>query len=563
MVIKIRPFFAFILMFFIFGWGLLKQETRAHSPDKNRYDKQAGYQNIDNYLKKKSGETLKLVEKSVVTSANFPFGRADIKKALSDMLDDWGESAFEVDEELVRHVSYFYKYYLIVDYTQSNTTIKRSENYLPFIIEVFNKYHLPEELAFAIPFVESSFMVNAKSNKNAVGMFQFIKETATIYGLKVNKKTDERRDYKKSAVACAKYLRSNKNLFASLVFGIGSYHHGTGKVSQVLLTASYADKRNFSSVFKNRKLGKYSREYIPQCLSLALIYKFMKKRKQAFIPDMNFETRTIRQPVHIIKLEQELPDLFALNPDLEGADKIYKYANGGYVLLTKMQLGEMKKIIQAELSPSREVLKPSEIPAYQAPVFKWPDNPAIRPSGSSTVTGPSKYIRYVFQEGNRIDVLASVFGTTVPNIKKSSENRYLNKRQPSPGDIIRIEGLSPTTRRIGGWGYLCGRQIVFKTKKGENLIQVCKRAIKIIRYLCGSSKWQMGTDVTPALIYYWNRGTLGNIGPGDSLKSGLPITVYSDYLWRKTFNNNNNEKKDKAAQDLRYHRSLQTYSVTP
>ncbi|MCP4348570.1 MAG: transglycosylase SLT domain-containing protein [Desulfobacterales bacterium] len=545
MIIKIRPFFVFILICFIFGWGLLKQETSAHSPGK---DNQADNENTDNrHLKKNHGDTLKLVEKSVVTSADFPFGRADIRNALADMLDDWGESAFEMDEELVRHVSYFYKYYLIVDYARSNAIIKRSEKYLPFIIEVFNEYNLPEELAFAIPFVESSFMTGARSNRNAVGMFQFIKETAIIYGLKVNKKTDERKDYKKSVVACAKYLRSNKNLFASLVFSIGSYHHGTGKVSQVLLTASYTDRRTFSSIFKNKKLGKYSREYIPQCLSLALIYKFIKKRKQVFIPDMTFETRTIRQPVHVKKLEHEMPDLFALNPDLEGADKTYKYANGGYVLLTKIQSGKMKKIILAELSVPE---KTTEIPAYRVPVFKWPDNPAVRPSGSSVATGQPKYIRYVFQEGNRIDVLASIFGTTEADIRKSSENRYLKKRHPIQGDIIRIDSLSPTTRKIGGWGYLCGRQIVFKTKKGENLMQVCKRSIKIIRYLCNTSKWQMGTDVTPALIYYWNQGILGNIGPGDSLKGGLSLTVYSDYLWRKTYNNNG---KQDAAQSLQSH----------
>ncbi len=271
----------------------------------------------------------------------WPFHREEIKKGLVGMLDEWGETAFEVDDELIRHVCYFYKYYAIVYSAYSNSTIRRSRPYLLHIISVFKKYQLPEEIAFALPFVESSFDSDAVSKKEAVGIFQFMEDTATLYGLKVTQELDERRDYEKSAVACAKYLRSNRNLFASLVYSLGSYHHGTGKVSQILLSAAHTGQRNFRSVFRHRRLGKYSKEYVPQCLSLALVYRFMKEREMRLIPKVVSQSRILRHATDVKTLEKEIPDLRALNPDLQGAAKTYPYVSkSGYVLVSSVSVGK-------------------------------------------------------------------------------------------------------------------------------------------------------------------------------------------------------------------------------
>ena len=155
--------------------------------------------------------------------------------------------------------------------------------------------------------------------------------------------TDERRDYEKSAHACAKYLRNNRNLFASLVYSLGSYHHGTGKVSQILLSAAHTGKRNFSSVFRHKRLGKHSKEYVPQCLAVALIYKCMRERETGFIPKVLSQSRLLTHATDVKMLEKEIPDLYGLNPDLQGVAKTYPYASeSGYVLVSSVSVGKKK-----------------------------------------------------------------------------------------------------------------------------------------------------------------------------------------------------------------------------
>jgi len=260
-----------------------------------------------------------------------PMDREEINTLLIQMLDDWNELAFQTDDELLRHVCYFYKYYAIKNFAASNTTIKRAQKYLPYILKLVKSYKLPEEIAFAMPFVESSFKTNIRSYKGAVGMFQFMKPTARQYGLKVNKRIDERKNYKKSAHAFTRYLIAGRNLFASTVLSIGSYHHGIGGMSSVLMTSK---KRTFSNIFKNKKLGKYSKEYIPQCLAAALIFRILKNHNLKFIPKQSIECSVIKKIKYVNKLKKSYPQLIKLNPDLYGVKKTYSYVcTNGYLLL--------------------------------------------------------------------------------------------------------------------------------------------------------------------------------------------------------------------------------------
>jgi len=474
-------------------------------------------------------------ETSAEKFKQWPLQRAIIKNELAKMLEDWGEPAFAVDDVLVRHVSYFYKYYSVVDYKRSNRAIARSEKYLPYIIKVFQKYQLPEDIAFALPFVESSFNPKAKSGVGAAGMFQFMKATGKQYGLKVTRSQDDRLDPYKAAPACAKYLRNNRNVFASSVLSLGSYHHGTGKVSQVLLTAANADERSFGPIFNHKRLGRYSREYIPQCLSAALMYRFMKSMGINRLPKMNFKKQTLSKKVSSDALAKQLPDVFTMNPDLKGGIQTYAYAStNGYVLLSHVDIGKID-LAKAIALPTAKSVQINEPPVFEPKrsAYEWSSNPSVKPSGRSKVTGSAKYIRYVFQKGNKLSVIASIFGTKTSKIKQTKENRYLNRRSPRPGDVIRIEGLSPTTQKLGGGGYVCGRRQELITRNRESIKSLCRRVKTTIQKSCRKNQWQMGADITPELIYYWNKDVLEDISPDTPLSGGISLVVYTDYLWFK------------------------------
>ncbi len=442
------------------------------------------------------------------------FDLTTVEKQLKDMMADWGETAFNVDDVLVRHVSYFIKYYTVQNVDKSNKIIQRSEKYLHYIKRTFKKYDIVEDVAFALPFVESGFNPGARSNAGALGMFQFLDGTAIHYGLKISDNgQDERKDYKKSTVACAKYLRNNRRVFASTVLSLASYHHGTQTVTDVLLNCGDDPGRKFGPIFKNSILGPFSREYIPQCLAAALIYRYLKQNRLAMLSVPGFESKSLRTKTSVESLKK-IQSLYKLNPDLQHATSIYPYASSnGYVLLTKIAY------------PS---LTANMIRKYP----DWAKNPEPPPSGSTKIKGLSKTIRYVVQTHNDLSGIAAIFGTSVKALRFS--NRFLVKQGLHPGDVIEIKGMAPTTRVLDGKSTVCDKSRALATQDEETLETFCNRVVKTIRADCSLCPWQMGENLSPALIYYWNHDVLGNITPDTPLEEGLSLKIYSDYRWHKT-----------------------------
>ena len=260
-----------------------------------------------------------------------------VKNVLEAMLSEWGETAFAVDDTLVRHVSYFVKFYALCDTEKTNRAVERSRKCMPYIRDVFAAQNLHEDIGFAIPFVESRFTTAACSTAGALGMFQFMPHTAVEYGLLTDGKgRDDRLDWEKEAPAAARYLVKSRNVFGSSVLALGAYHHGSMKVVQVLLAVAERSKtRSFSPIFNHGELEPYSREYIPQCLAAAFLYRYMNQAHLDKLPEAGVCYENIREALPVAKLSLRYQELVAYNQDLAHADRIYCYAStGGYALIT-------------------------------------------------------------------------------------------------------------------------------------------------------------------------------------------------------------------------------------
>lgn len=123
-------------------------------------------------------------------------------------------------------------------------TYQRGKKYFPKVAVVLKSYHLPEELKVLIA-LESAFNPNAVSGAGAVGYWQIMDEVAKEYGLQIvdkknasnpkNKKKDDRKNFTKSTLAVAKYLRDRcKNLNNDLLLIVASYNWGVGNVWQAM-----------------------------------------------------------------------------------------------------------------------------------------------------------------------------------------------------------------------------------------------------------------------------------------------------------------------------------------
>jgi peptidoglycan lytic transglycosylase D len=118
---------------------------------------------------------------------------------------------------------------------------QRGDRYFPMMDSVFTRYHLPTELKY-LSAVESELKATAVSRVGAVGPWQLMASTARDLSLKVKGKNDERKNYYKSTVAAAKYLRDLYNQFGDWPLVIAAYNSGPGKV---LTAIKKSGSRNF------------------------------------------------------------------------------------------------------------------------------------------------------------------------------------------------------------------------------------------------------------------------------------------------------------------------------
>ena len=107
------------------------------------------------------------------------------------------------------------------------------EYYMPIFQETFDRYGLPEEL-MAMAIIESALNPLAVSRAGAKGMWQFMYQTAKMYGLHIDSFVDERLDPVKSADAAARYLRDAYGIFGDWNLAIASYNCGAGNVNKAI-----------------------------------------------------------------------------------------------------------------------------------------------------------------------------------------------------------------------------------------------------------------------------------------------------------------------------------------
>src|SRR5579862_3650493 len=112
--------------------------------------------------------------------------------------------------------------------------------YFNTIDGVLTKYGLPCELKY-LAVIESELKSSAKSWAGAVGPWQLMPATARLLGLMVTRRYDERRNYNKSTVAAAKYLRSLYSEFGDWLLVIAAYNGGDGNVLRAIKRSGSQD----------------------------------------------------------------------------------------------------------------------------------------------------------------------------------------------------------------------------------------------------------------------------------------------------------------------------------
>lgn len=111
--------------------------------------------------------------------------------------------------------------------------VDRANLYFPLMDKVMEEEKFPNDIKF-LALQESGLIADAVSSSNAVGYWQFKKESAIEVGLRVDNKIDERMHIVASTVGAIKYFRRNNQTFDNWIYTVLSYNLGlTGAKNKV------------------------------------------------------------------------------------------------------------------------------------------------------------------------------------------------------------------------------------------------------------------------------------------------------------------------------------------
>ena len=170
------------------------------------------------------------------------------------------DSASAPRTPLNKQATRFVEKYLKENNESLEAVREKSPASFAFIDTVFTKYDLPVELKY-LAVVESELNHKAVSKVGAVGTWQLMPGTAKVLGLKITRKYDERKNFKKSTKAAALYLRDLYSQYGDWLLVLAAYNCGPRPVNNAIRKSG---SRNFWKLqhFLPRESRDHVKKYI-------------------------------------------------------------------------------------------------------------------------------------------------------------------------------------------------------------------------------------------------------------------------------------------------------------
>lgn len=365
---------------------------------------------------------------------------AEIEKILEEtnpvLSEANGESEkvpLHIPVEINRNVSQWIKFFAERERERTTRYMERGEALRPHIEQILKENEVPPELYY-LAMIESGFVTHAKSRAKAVGVWQFMPGTARNYGLIVNNKVDERRNWIKSTEAAASYLKDLNNVFGSWYLALAAYNAGEHRIVRSIMKGK---TRDFWALAEAGLLPKETLNYVPKFLAAHIVGKNMKRF--GFAPQVAeddrwaaFETVSVPAGVRLSELSRvssvPLDVLKRWNYDLIGGVTPPSKTGTVDIYMPKVHTAafEAKK---EEIAKLRGSGGRSEERVYAS-------------DGKNESRG---YDIYVVRRGDNLSIISKRIGTSVRTLMKVNGIR---RGRIHPGQ--RLKYYPPTTSAGGG-----------------------------------------------------------------------------------------------------------------
>ncbi|VAW20311.1 Membrane-bound lytic murein transglycosylase D [hydrothermal vent metagenome] len=217
-------------------------------------------------------------------AGKFRFTPVELPDSLSFAGEDVPLEYFDILESFDRELlsnSYFH--------SQTIRLIKLAPRYFSIIEPILKEKGIPDDFKY-LAVAESNLDPRAVSPAMAVGLWQFLKETAREYGLEVNSEVDERYHIEKSTYAACDFFLDSYKKFGSWALVAASYNGGRSFILQQI-------ERQKTNNYFDLLLGEETGRYIFRILALKTImenpekYNFSIKNREKYplIPTKNIK----------------------------------------------------------------------------------------------------------------------------------------------------------------------------------------------------------------------------------------------------------------------------------
>ncbi len=151
--------------------------------------------------------------------------------------------------------------------------LEQSGRYVPMIRAELRRRDMPGDLVY-LALIESGFTPNARSEAQAVGLWQLMAGTGRLFGLRVTPFVDERRDPVAATDAALGFLQELHNEFGSWWLAAAAYNCGPGRVERTLREVTGRTRGGDDTYWQIAShLPKETQDYVPLMLAAGEVAK--------------------------------------------------------------------------------------------------------------------------------------------------------------------------------------------------------------------------------------------------------------------------------------------------